>query len=541
MRFFVTLLLLLSLCCSDVAVMAAPRGKAPKRGVLAAAPKQVQLPAQSLKSSTISLKTSSEAVTITLSDAWFGIVGGVETLEAKKQQELSIWSEPNFSTAERRGEIVVTGTKSGYSQRITLVQPPYLTQIVDAFPVRLSTRRYTGEKWAGEGICSPNKNSSMLCVVNTSGGNIVCENNHGAMLSGLGVGDYLLYAVPVTNLAAGEQIDFMCTIGANDDDSPKYWIFEYWDGDRWNAIESDLRVAEDSPNTKYSFYVKRLASSHHTTYAQSFTLNTPITEGVVKVRLRVLSQGSGRVRIPDSRGYEGIWMIRYKDAPAVVDRDKILFVGNSFTYFYGTAFMFKEIARSEGHQVDAVISVKGGQEFTEHLQRERTLEAIGRGGFDYAILQDTSPNPAIYADKGSEFILQASRKINDLTYKYSPNCKIVYERTWACTHNNYRTYGSYERLEYLLEKGSQLIAEQLGDVVVSPIGHGFRVAREQNINLITSDERHQNRAGAYMKACINYLFIYKSRFTDSVSDCGVESGLAKRIRAIAEQVVFDKE
>jgi hypothetical protein len=234
-------------------------------------------------------------------------------------------------------------------------------------------------------------------------------------------------------------------------------------------------------------------------------------------------------------------MIRYKDAPAVVDRDKILFVGNSFTYFYGTAFMFKEIARSEGHQVDAVISVKGGQEFTEHLQRERTLEAISRGGFDYAILQDTSPNPAIYADKGSEFILQASRKINDLTYKYSPNCKIVYERTWACTHNNYRTYGSYERLEYLLEKGSQLIAEQLGDVVVSPIGHGFRVAREQNINLITSDERHQNRAGAYMKACINYLFIYKSRFTDNVSDCGVESGLAKRIRAIAEQVVFDKE
>ena len=381
----------------------------------------------------------------------------------------------------------------------------------------------------------------MLCVVNTSGGNIVCENNHGAMLSGLGVGDYLLYAVPVKNLAAGEQIDFMCTIGANDDDSPKYWIFEYWDGDRWNAIESDLRVAEDSPNTKYSFYVKRLASSHHTTYAQSFTLNTPITEGVVKVRLRVLSQGSGRVRIPDSRGYEGIWMIRYKDAPAVVDRDKILFVGNSFTYFYGTAFMFKEIARSEGHQVDAIISVKGGQEFTEHLQRERTLEAISRGGFDYAILQDTSPNPAIYADKGREFILQASRKINDLTYKYSPNCKIVYERTWACTHNNYRTYGSYERLEYLLEKGSQLIAEQLGDVVVSPIGHGFRVAREQNINLITSDERHQNRAGAYMKACINYLFIYKSRFTDNVSDCGVESGLAKRIRAIAEQVVFDKE
>jgi hypothetical protein len=258
------------------------------------------------------------------------------------------------------------------------------------------------------------------------------------------------------------------------------------------------------------------------------------------VRLRILSEGGGATKLSGGQ-YTSLSLVRHNNAPAIIDTKRVLFIGNSFTYFFGTPFMFKEIARSQGHQVDAVISVKGGQEFSEHLKLERSNEAITRGGYDIAFLQDTSPNPAIYADKGSEFILQASRKINDLTYKYSPNCKIVYERTWACTHNNYRTYGSYERLEYLLEKGSQLIAEQLGDVVVSPIGHGFRIAREQNINLITSDERHQNRAGAYMKACINYLFIYKSRFTDNVSDCGVESGLAKRIRAIAEQVVFDKE
>lgn len=499
--------------------------------------REVTLPAQSIKSQDIAIKAPSEPCEVTLSDGWFGIVGGKQSV-TKKSKNISVWFEPNFSTTERRGEVVIKGCISGKSQRITLVQPPYLSQINDCSAARLETKRYTGERWISDGICSPVGSSAMLGVVSTSGSQIICDDNHGAMFWGLDVGDFLYYAMPVKNLTAGEQVDFMCTIAANDDNSPKYWIFEYWDGGRWNAIESELQTAKEDENIKYSFYIKRFESSHYTTFAQSFTLNTPIDEGVVKVRLRVLSKGRGRVRIPDARGYMGMWMIRYKDAPAVTDTNRVLFVGNSFTYFYGTAFMFKEIARSQGHQVDAVISVKGGQEFSEHLQLERTLEAIGRGGFDYAILQDTSPNPAIYADKGSKFILAASRKINDLTHKYSPNCQIVYERTWACTHSNYRGYGSYERLEYLLDKGSQMLAEQLGDVVVSPIGHGFKVAREQNINLITGDNRHQNRAGAYMKACINYLFIYKSRFTESVSDCGVKSELAARIRAIAEQVVL---
>jgi hypothetical protein len=42
-----------------------------------------------------------------------------------------------------------------------------------------------------------------------------------------------------------------------------------------------------------------------------------------------------------------------------------------------------------------------------------------------------------------------------------------------------------------------------------------------------------------MKACINYLFIYQTRFTDSVSDCGVDAKTAALVRQIAEQVVFE--
>ena len=76
-------------------------------------------------------------------------------------------------------------------------------------------------------------------------------------------------------------------------------------------------------------------------------------------------------------------------------------------------------------------------------------------------------------------------------------------------------------------------------IIVSPIGLGFRVGREHNLPLLHTDNRHQSRVGAYMKACINYLFIYQTRFTDSVSDCGVDAKTAARVRQIAEQVVFE--
>ena len=540
MRLLFTLLFCATLCCSNAVAMAAPRNtKSAKRATIATAPSQVTLPAQSLKPLNINI-VASEATDIILSDAWFGIVGGCGSIAAKEEQTLAVWAEPNLSNVERRGEIKIVSKKRGKSQSITVVQPPYLVETIDAFPARFAARSYTADRWASDGICTSKEGGAMFTAVSTSGNSLLCEDKQGATISNLGVGDYLLFAVPVKAIAAGEQIDFMCTIGASEANAPKYWIFEYWDGGRWNTIENELRVAEENPAIRYSFYIKHFESQHHTTYTQSFTLNTPIAEGVVKVRLRVLSEGKGRVRIPNSRGYEGIWMVRYKEAPAVSDINKILMVGNSFTYFYGVPFMLKEIARSEGHQIDAIVSVKGGQEFEEHLKLERTLEAIARGGFDYAFLQDTSPNPAIYADKEPEYILNESRKINDLTLRHSPCCKIIYERTWACPYNNYRTYGSYERLECLLERGSKMIAERLGNVAVSPIGIGFRVAREKNISLLDTDNRHQSSAGAYMKACINYLFIYRTRFSENVSDCGIESNLAKEIRAIAEQIVLCK-
>ena len=506
------------------------------------APQSVALPAQSKSCQTISVGSTSESLTVSTSEPWFGIVEKDKDINSGSAQSVRIWFEPNFSTQDRTASITITGQKSGVTVSIPVSQPPYFTSITEAFPARLELQSSSCDtsKWASNGVVTPKNSSAVLCAVATSGNTLTCEVNSGARISNLGIGDYLLYAIPTKGVAAGEQIDFMCSIGPASG-APKYYIFEYWDDGEWKSVEGTLRTAAEDPNIKYSFICTVMDESYIVTYTQSFKLSKPIVDGCVKVRVRTLTAGTGAIRIPSGTGYMGMYMINYPNAVPAVDSKRMVFIGNSFTYYYGTAFMFKEIARTEGHQVDAYIGVKGSQSFSDHVRLFMSQEALKQGNFDYAFLQDSSPNQAEYAEKGTKTLLDAANTLNSQTLSYSPLCQIVYERTWACTADNYRGYGSYDKLDYLLKTGTEKLVADVDHkgVIVSPIGLGFRVAREQGLKLIYSDNKHQNREGAYMKACINYLFVYKTRFTSSVSNCGLDAATAKSIRDIAERVVFE--
>lgn len=524
------------------------------------APANVQLQSSAVVSQSVQIGSTEEAITVQTADQWMGIIGGSADIEAGSVEDVNLWAEPNFSTTTRRGTLTVTGATSGKSTTVNIIQEPYFDAINESLPARFEAQSgsYNRTNWESKGVCSPNNSSAVVCAVSTTGKAFTYGiGSTGVYLTGMSEGDYLLYAVPTKRVNAGEQIDFMCTLGSTSKGDPKHYVFEYWDNDRWNCPEESLLT--DGNGLKYhihAFYneeefandpnIEKNKNQNYT-FTQSFTLQQPIINGCIKVRLRDLEAGNGTPRIPNDDGYMGMYLINYPNALPVDDTKKFLFVGNSFTYFYGTAFMFKEIARSEGHQADAFISVKGSMDFINHLELPLSLEAINRGGYDYAFLQDSSPNAAYYADETydrskRQTIREKCDEINALTLQYSPKCQIVYERTWACPEKNdtYRGYGSYDKLDCLLKKGQEMLVKKVNDgVTISPVGLGFQVAREEGINLLHTDKKHQSREGAYMKACINYLFVYKERFTNSVSNCGVDPAMAKKIREIAERVVFD--
>ena len=75
---------------------------------------------------------------------------------------------------------------------------------------------------------------------------------------------------------------------------------------------------------------------------------------------------------------------------------KILFVGNSFTFYFNMPLVVESMAKEKGIEIDIYQSTAGGASLKDHWDGNKnlsTVEKIKQGQFDTIILQDYSTNP----------------------------------------------------------------------------------------------------------------------------------------------------
>jgi hypothetical protein len=73
---------------------------------------------------------------------------------------------------------------------------------------------------------------------------------------------------------------------------------------------------------------------------------------------------------------------------------KVLFIGNSYTYFNDMPEMVSEMAESTVDELEIVSGAIGGYSFKDHSTDSATLSLIKMGGWDYVVLQEFSTNPS---------------------------------------------------------------------------------------------------------------------------------------------------
>lgn len=365
----------------------------------------------------------------------------------------------------------------------------------------------------------------------------------------LNTGDGFLFTYPSVNLAPGTTVDFMCSLVTSSSAAPKYWLFEYYEDGQWKSVEKDLRTAKEDHSIKYTFYTKYFSDAQYTTVQQNFTLEKAVL-GDLKMRCRVVGNYncSGGTLTPTSSAtvgfakttYRGCAIDIWENCP-VKDSKKILCLGNSFTYCYGAAFLFNEIARSQGHEVNMNTFLKGGRYFREFLTLEMAQEEVKDGGYDYAILQDQSGQHARYFSDTTvnAKVLSETKALLEDIRGYSPSMQPIVENTWSFKgSNNYEGFGSYDAFANALIGGALLVTDK-ADTWMSPICEAFQKAYKAGItNLYHSDNKHPNDNGAYLKSCVNYLLIYGEPFDANVPDCLVDESTAAKLRSIAESVVL---
>ncbi len=396
--------------------------------------------------------------------------------------------------------------------------------------------------WVTEGICyasageGKDKASISVHSANDSRFNysILSSNSKNAIaVSGLKKDDYILFRVPMENLAAGTDIDFITVVNVSGNDAPKDYIFEYYEDGKWHAVGSSIEI-------KYN------KTFNHVAIFKSFTTGKAVEKRGLRMRLRVSSRSTSTGSISQSGSTGSLYfgpetfmvarVLAYpaEKFPAVTDSKKIMALGNSYTYFYGTSWLLKEIARSQGHQLELSVSCRDGYGLNQHLnQLPLSQSIINKGGYDYAILQDQSTQHSTYATglpNAKKEILDNTKAVKDAILAKSPSCHIILENTWASGSTSSQN----------LINGCKALAEAADIPGVSPICAAFDAAKG-SYSLFYTDGHHPGPNGAYLKACVNYLVLYKTKFDEKVSNGGLDAEIAAGLRRIAEDTVLGTE
>ncbi len=175
---------------------------------------------------------------------------------------------------------------------------------------------------------------------------------------------------------------------------------------------------------------------------------------------------------------------------------RILFVGNSYTYFWNLPETVEAMAGFGDDGLDVEKSTAGGASLKDHWDGEKNLksrERITNGQWDYVVLQNHSLSSIEHPDEFVEY----GKKFIELV-KQSGATPVLYA-TWARKHNPLMR-------EHITEAYRNLGRETGTPVVFA--GEAWEEVRilRPELDLYFPDGTHPSPAGSYLNACLFYSF-----------------------------------
>ncbi|MGI5894091.1 MAG: hypothetical protein ACOX6P_05805 [Candidatus Merdivicinus sp.] len=176
---------------------------------------------------------------------------------------------------------------------------------------------------------------------------------------------------------------------------------------------------------------------------------------------------------------------------------KILFIGNSHTYFNDMPQMLSELYRMAGEDVHVTMLTQGGMTLDWHCQQEQTAFNLRYGGYDFCILQQAAHPFAGYAA-----LSDGIQHIRALARENPP--RFVLYMTWA-------EKAKPENQAEMSAAYRQTAAEQ--ELLLAPVGdrwQRFRVVHPET-ELYFTDGAHASPAGSLLAACTIYTAIEEKK------------------------------
>ncbi len=207
-----------------------------------------------------------------------------------------------------------------------------------------------------------------------------------------------------------------------------------------------------------------------------------------------------------------VFVIGFNCLLAQSSSKKILFVGNSYTYFWNLPKQVELMALAKEHKLEIRQSTAGGVNWGQHWRGEKDLntrDIILNGGFDYVVLQNHSMSTIQRQDSMMIYGKKFAQLIRD------SGAEPILYMTWSRKWN--------PLMQSTISKGYTALGKQI-DAIVLPIGELWQKSRTlmPDLDLYDPDGSHPNAIGTYLTACAFFKL-----FTNEASD-GLSHRLAEK-------------
>jgi hypothetical protein len=191
---------------------------------------------------------------------------------------------------------------------------------------------------------------------------------------------------------------------------------------------------------------------------------------------------------------------------------KVLFIGNSLTFYHDQPGMFRDLAKASGIEVEVEQATFGGARLKDHNSNSITISKIKQEKWDFVVLQGSSYH--IARPDLLHLILPYIEGLCKKIRENSKKTKIIFFMDWAMKKGvNWQgeTY-TYEKFQKLLYDGTYMVANKYG-MIVAPIGWAWDTVIKENprIDLFARDYQHPSKKGSYLGACVYFCTIFNKR------------------------------
>jgi len=259
--------------------------------------------------------------------------------------------------------------------------------------------------------------------------------------------------------------------------------------------------------------------------AVGLLLTIPLYVGLAK---------SGIIRSPFFPRAEGDIALARSDRPGL----RVLFVGNSFTYYNEMPAMVGRLAKADpgAPPLYVVEYTAPNWSLEEAADNDGLIDFIGSAQWDYVVLQDVSWG---LSDPGFRYrvTFPAARLLNREIQL--DRARTVLFLTWGWKKGDPRLRSdSFDAMQARLTEGYEELGAELG-ARVAPVGPAWAEAlrREPGLDLWKIGGGHPNEKGSYLAACLFYGFLTGRAPTGSRYIGDLDPRLAHFLQAVAADVL----